>query len=232
MWRQHLGLYIASAIAILAVAASLWLLNQTQGDAAAERRLAEQNAGYTPPPIPSAEGVAEDVGPTRTDTLSDAPQLDPYNSDPTEEGLRRAAIALEEYQNFTMDRIDTYTLKVRDTSWCTFFVSWVANEAGTPVREPQWSVGNSRVLSEILTESGTYFSRDEVLAQGIEPRPGDFIIYSRGSFNERLGHADIVLSVTGDGRADLVGKNGKALGLKADYPYREHAGFLGIGRPE
>jgi hypothetical protein len=159
-------------------------------------------------------------------------------------GAKRAEIALQEYRKNVIEvprgcncgvEIDKYT-EGNPAQWCTMFASWVAKEAGSPLideRSGAWRFLNSRLFTEHLKLHGTFYSREEIAANNIQPRVGDFIIFWRGNVEDNLGHIDVVVNVTGDGRADLVGGNIRdRVEFRGDFPYAENYGFLGIGRPE
>lgn len=159
-------------------------------------------------------------------------------------GYKRAEIALAEYNKNVTEtvrgcncgpEIDKYN-EDSPVQWCTTFASWVAREAGSPVVDPvtgSQKIINSKVFAEYLKQSGTFYSREEVVAQDIQPRIGDFIISYRGDYEDNIGHIDIVVGDSKDGRADLVGGNIRdRIAYRKDFPYRDYHGFLGIARPE
>lgn len=159
-------------------------------------------------------------------------------------GYKRAEIALAEYRKNVVEtvrgcncgpEIDKYN-EGSPVQWCATFASWVAREAGTPVVDPKtgsWKIVNSQVFAEHLKQNGTFYSREEVIAQNIQPRIGDFIISYRGDYDDNIGHIDIVVGESKDGRADLIGGNIRdRVAYRKDFPYRDYHGFLGIARPE
>lgn len=159
-------------------------------------------------------------------------------------GAKRAEIALTEYRKNVIEvprgcncgpEIDKYT-EGNPAQWCTMFASWVAYTAGSPLiddRSGAWRFLNSRFFTENIKAHGTFYSREEIVANNIQPRIGDFIIFWRGNVEDNLGHIDVVVGITGDGRADLVGGNIRdRVEFRGDFPYRDNYGFLGIGRPE
>lgn len=170
---------------------------------------------------------------------------DPQDYNAEQAGIKRAEIALAEYRKNVYEQpsgsnsgpeIDKYT-GGNPTQWCTLFVSWVAKEAGTPVwfkGTNSWRVVNSRDFANILEETGTWYDREEVIEKGLEPRPGDFIVYWRGDFESRLGHVDIVVDTSDTkGLASTVGGNlNERVAYRENYPYLQNYGFLGFGRPE
>lgn len=160
-------------------------------------------------------------------------------------GLKRAEVALQEYHKGVVEPtpgcncgpdIDKYT-ESTPAQWCAMFVSWVTREAGAPMydeRTKSWRFMNSRLLIEYLKLNGTWYSREEVIANNLKPRLGDFVFFYRGELEENLGHVDVVVDVSGAaGTAGLIGGNIRDRVLyRENFPYQEHYGFLGFGRPE
>ncbi len=159
-------------------------------------------------------------------------------------GEKRAQIALGEFNKNVIEsergcncgpEIDKYN-QGTPTQWCTTFASWVANEAGNPIIDQKtglWKITNSHVFTDHLKQYGTFYTREEVINNNIEPKLGDFVIFYRGNYEDKLGHVDIVVGEGKDGRADLVGGNIRdRITYKKDFPFRDYYGFLGIGRPE
>lgn len=160
-------------------------------------------------------------------------------------GLKRAEIALQEYGKRVNEatpgcncgpEVDKYT-ESTPAQWCTMFVSWVTKEAGAPMydeRTKSWRFANSRLLIDYLKLTGTWYSREEAIAKNLQPRVGDFVFFYRGELEENLGHVDVVVDVGGvPGTAGLIGGNIRDRVLyRENFPYQEHYGFLGFGRPE
>lgn len=170
---------------------------------------------------------------------------DPEQRTAEQIGIKRAHIALSEYQKNVHEQpsgsnsgpeIDKYT-DSNPTQWCTLFASWVTEEAGSPVwleRTQSTRIVNSRDFANYLMENGTWYDRERVIEEKLEPRAGDFIVYWRGNFESRLGHVDVVVNTDGPrGTADLVGGNlNERVQLRENFPYLQNYGFLGFGRPE
>lgn len=162
-----------------------------------------------------------------------------------ENGLRRAEIALEEYKKDVVEvprgcncgpEVDKYT-EGNPGQWCTMFASWIANQAGTPLLDPRngsWRYSNSRLFTEHLKQFGTFYSRKQMLDQGVRPQIGDFVIFWRGNLEDNLGHIDVVVNTGNhDGSAGLVGGNIRdRIVYRENFPYLDHYGLLGFGRPE
>lgn len=179
-----------------------------------------------------------------------APHLAAMPDDPAKRsaeqiGIKRAGIALDEYEKNVYEQpsgsnsgpeIDKYT-GGNPTQWCALFVTWVTEQAGSPVwheRTQSTRIVNSRDLANYFMENGTWYDREQVINEKLEPRTGDFIIYWRGDFESNLGHVDIVVNTDGPrGTADLVGGNlNERVQLRENFPYLQNYGFLGFGRPE
>ena len=159
-------------------------------------------------------------------------------------GLKRAEVALAEYRKDIVEspkgcncgpEIDKYT-EGYNAQWCTMFASWVANEAGSPLyneKTKSWRLINSRDFAANLEKNGTWYTREEVLEKGLQPKIGDFVVFWRGDFEDNLGHVDVVVDL-GDkpGFAGLVGGNLDGRVKYRYFPYLQYYGFLGFGRPE
>ena len=159
-------------------------------------------------------------------------------------GLKRAEVALAEYRKDIVEspkgcncgpEIDKYT-EGYHAQWCTMFASWVANEAGSPLyneKTKSWRLINSRDFAANLEKNGTWYTREEVLEKGLQPKIGDFVVFWRGDFEDNLGHVDVVVDLSDKpGFAGLVGGNLDGRVKYRDFPYFQYYGFLGFGRPE
>ncbi len=159
-------------------------------------------------------------------------------------GLKRAEIALAEYRKGIVEtplgcncgsEIEKYT-EGYHAQWCTMFASWVANEAGSPLvneKTNSWRLINSRDFATNLEKFGTWYSREEVIEKGLQPKVGDFVVFWRGNFEDNLGHVDVVIDVGGNpGTAGLVGGNLDGRVKYRNFSYLQHYGFFGFGRPE
>lgn len=168
-----------------------------------------------------------------------------HNQKPPEYfGLKRAEIALQEYALGGVEsqrgcncgpQIDKYT-EGNPGQWCTSFASWVANQAGSPLideRTKSWRFSNSRLFTEHLKTHGTFYTREQIIQQNIQPKVGDFVVFWRGNVEDNLGHIDVVVSVNPDGSANLIGGNIRdRIVYREHLPYLNYYGFLGFGRPE
>ncbi len=158
-------------------------------------------------------------------------------------GLKRGALALREYRKNIVEQpagcncgpaIDNYTEGHR-APWAPMFASWVAKEAGTPMynnRTGSWRFDNSRAIADYLEKNGSWYYREQVLQKNLRPQVGDFVIFWRGEYEENLGHVDIVTDIGENETVGLVGGNiADKIEYREDFPYLQHHGFLGFGRP-
>lgn len=169
-----------------------------------------------------------------------APQL------PKDYGVMRAQIALAEYKKGVHEAtkgcncgpdVDKYTLGLRQ-QWCAMFTSWVLKEAGSPLsnktNDDSWRIKQARDIATWLDKNGTWYSKEDVIAQNLSPQIGDVMVFWRGDFEGELGHADIVVGIDSSkpGYASLVGGNlNDQVTLRQSYFFKDHYGFLGFGRP-
>lgn len=108
---------------------------------------------------------------------------------------RVVQIATEEYNKgirASNDDHHLYTLG-RDEAWCADFVSWVYNEAGSPLRDPpaNWQIPAVSTMLSLARERGEFYSKES----GYQPQPGDIAIYKNGVLRFR-SHVNIVTSST------------------------------------
>lgn len=182
-----------------------------------------------------------------TDTYAAAvvqPQAD-TNVPTADYGIRRAKITLSEYSKGVSETtkgcncgpdIDKYT-ENSPAQWCTMFASWVTNQAGSPVVDRvsrSWKISNSRLFETALQQQGTFYSKADVISKNLQPKLGDFIIFSRGGDDSGLGHVAIVVDIDeSKNEVGMISGNFRdRIAYQRDYPYLENDGFLGFGRPE
>jgi hypothetical protein len=159
-------------------------------------------------------------------------------------GVRRAEIAIKEYRKGVAEstvgcncgpEVDVYTEGLH-SQWCTMFASWVAKEAGSPLynqKAKSWKTLNSQDFAANLKENGTWYSREEILKNGLEPEIGDYLIYWRGGQDESLGHVDIVVEPSEKtGHTGTIGGNLNARIKYRKLAFKDNYGLLGFGRPE
>ncbi len=109
--------------------------------------------------------------------------------------------------------------------WCADFVSWIMNEAGVPLRNPNsgsWRIPGTYTLREYYQAEGKFKPGDS----GYQPKIGDVMLYDNPSpFGQ---HTNIVLK-NDHGVVTTVGGNEPG-GIRV---YTHHqpdgAGFVGYG---
>lgn len=110
--------------------------------------------------------------------------------------------------------------------WCADFVSWVLNEAGQPLINPNsgsWRIPGVYTLQEYYQAAGRFAEPDRY-----RPRPGDVVMYTDGS---PLGlHTNFVVAVDDNG-ITTVGGNEEGKIRVHTLDDAEIAGILGYGRP-
>ncbi|MFV8054339.1 CHAP domain-containing protein [Mycobacterium sp. 48b] len=109
--------------------------------------------------------------------------------------------------------------------WCADFVSWVLNEAGRPLSNPNsgtWRIPGVYTLQEYYQAAGRFAGPDEY-----RPRTGDVVMYADGS---PLGlHTNFVV-VVDDNAITTVGGNEEG-GIRVHtLDEAEIAGIFGYGR--
>ncbi|CRZ16566.1 CHAP domain-containing protein [Mycolicibacterium neworleansense] len=112
-----------------------------------------------------------------------------------------------------------------DEPWCADFVSWVLNEAGQPLSNPNsggWRIPGVYTLQEYYQGAGRFAEPG-----AYRPRSGDVVMYADGS---PLGlHANFVVAVD-DTAITTVGGNEEG-GIRVHtLDDAEIAGILGYGR--
>lgn len=109
-----------------------------------------------------------------------------------------------------------------DEAWCANFVTWVMNQAGAPLENPNsgsWRIPGVYTLTEYYQDHGRFRAADS----GYEPKPGDVMLYSDKSFFRQ--HTNIVLAYD-DGRVTTVG--GNEWGGHVRVNEFEIAGYVGL----
>ncbi len=109
--------------------------------------------------------------------------------------------------------------------WCADFVSWVLNEAGLPLSNPNsghWRIPGVYTLQEYYQGAGRFSDPG-----GYRPRTGDVVMYADGS---PLGlHTNFVVTVD-DNAMTTVGGNEEG-GIRVHtLDDAETAGIIGYGR--
>lgn len=108
--------------------------------------------------------------------------------------------------------------------WCADFVSWVLNEAGQPLSNPNsghWRIPGVYTLQEYFQASGRFAPAD-----GYRPQTGDVAMYAEGS---PLGlHTNFVVAVDGDAITTVGGNEEGGIRVHT-LDDDEIAGIVGYG---
>lgn len=109
--------------------------------------------------------------------------------------------------------------------WCADFVSWVLNEAGRPLTNPNsggWRIPGVYTLQEYYQAAGLFAAPD-----GYLPHTGDVVMYAEGS---PLGlHTNFVVAVDGNAITTVGGNEEGGIRVHT-LDDAETAGILGYGR--
>ncbi|WKG04279.1 CHAP domain-containing protein [Mycolicibacterium sp. HK-90] len=109
--------------------------------------------------------------------------------------------------------------------WCADFVSWVLNEAGQPLANPNsghWRIPGVYTLQEYYQAAGQFAGPDDY-----RPDTGDVVMYADGS---PLGlHANFVLAVEGNAITTVGGNEPGGIRVHT-LDDAEIAGIVGYGR--
>jgi CHAP domain len=107
--------------------------------------------------------------------------------------------------------------------WCADFVSWVMNQAGTPLENP--NSGSWRIPG-VYTMQQYYQSVGRFEPPGFQPRPGDVVLW--GEHSPMGLHANVVVAVDGT-TLTTVGGNEGGIRVRTTYVGPD-TGLLGYGR--
>ena len=148
------------------------------------------------------------------------PQLDPAALDPAQ---ARVVDVLQ--AQYDAQPGGSHFSEGVEEPWCADFVSWVLNEAGRPLSNPNsgnWRIPGVYTLREYYQAAGRFAAPDSY-----RPRTGDVALYADGS---PLGlHANFVVAVD-DNAMTTVGGNEEG-GIRVHtLDDAEIAGILGYGR--
>lgn len=121
---------------------------------------------------------------------------------------------------------DKYT-GASNEPWCADFVSWVLNESGVPLVNPNsgsWRIPGTFTLREFYQSTGRFRSAES----GYRPRPGDVAIYDNpGFFGE---HTNIVVSGDMQSLRTVGGNEPGGIRLYTDTQVTS-SGLVGFGVP-
>lgn len=109
--------------------------------------------------------------------------------------------------------------------WCADFVSWVYNEAGVPLRNPNsgsWRIPGTYTLREYYESAGRFVGSQEQY----EPKIGDVMLYDNpSSFGQ---HTNIVIAYDGN-TVTTIGGNELGRIRISEHTGHNSAGFVGYG---
>lgn len=111
--------------------------------------------------------------------------------------------------------------------WCADFVSWVLNQAGEPLRNPNsggWRIPGTMTLLDALHTAGVWHP----ITSDLSPRPADIVLYEHSDpFGQ---HTNFVLGLT-DGQLTTIGGNEGARDITISrHRLDAKLGVLGYGR--
>jgi cell wall-associated NlpC family hydrolase len=103
--------------------------------------------------------------------------------------------------------------------WCSYFVSWVGAQAGTPLGNGGRGEGWVPAVQRQLSGTGAY-----VEATAGTGRPGDLVFFDRDR-DGTLDHIGLVEQVDADGRVHTIEGNSSDAVRRRDYRPDEIAGY-------
>lgn len=109
--------------------------------------------------------------------------------------------------------------------WCADFVSWVYNQAGVPLKNPNsgsWRIPGTYTLREYYEAEGKF----QPASTGYVPKVGDIMLYDNPSpFGQ---HTNFVIAVN-DGTITTIGGNEPGGIRIVEHTNPDTVGFLGFG---
>lgn len=112
-----------------------------------------------------------------------------------------------------------------DEPWCADFVSWIMNEAGQPLQNPNsgsWRIPGTYTLRDYYESAGRFKSADS----GYSPHVGDIMLYDNPSpFGQ---HTNIVIK-NDNGIVTTIGGNEPGGIRVVTHDRADKAGFVGYG---
>lgn len=121
--------------------------------------------------------------------------------------------------------------------WCADFVSWVYRSAGAPFTggaSGGWRIASVSGLRSWFMAKGIYITRQDMVAKGSTPQPGDMIVFLNSSGD--TVHTGIVDTVAGDTIKTIEGNTGTSFTDNGDgvgshtYKWKTDAKIGGFGR--
>ena len=95
----------------------------------------------------------------------------------------------------------------RSEEWCADFVSWIFNQAGDSLSQPNWSISSVETIANIQNPNFTIHNQGTPYT----PQPGDIVIYYNTT--EGYYHVNLVVAVGGNSITLIGGDQGGAKGL-------------------
>lgn len=157
---------------------------------------------------------------SQSNTLTAFPEVATASlSDSQKEVLR---LLKEEYK--TQPAGTKYSAGVSE-AWCADFVSWIFNEAGVPLSNPNsgyWRIPGTFTLRDYYEQAGRFKAANS----GYSPKVGDIMLYDNPSpFGQ---HTNIVIENT-NGVITTIGGNEPG-GIRIfKHTTKDDAGFIGYG---
>lgn len=118
-------------------------------------------------------------------------------------------------------RIATYRTATSGSGvgpWCSYFVSWVAAQAGTPLGASGAGEGYVPYMRDWLVGQGRYAPNT------VTPRPGDLVLFDRNG-DGTLDHIGLVEAVDANGRVHTIEGNSSDSVRRRDYDPSAIAGY-------
>lgn len=143
------------------------------------------------------------------------------------------ALAEQEYRRSPMGYDKTvmkYTEGFKE-SWCADFISWVFNEAGTPLVHPDtgyWRIPGVQTLAAYYQQEDAYHE----IGNGYKPKLGDVAFYfGETPDGDSAEHVAMVLEVRGDTLVTIGGNEGdrSILQVRYDKLQKDTKGLTAIG---
>ena len=95
----------------------------------------------------------------------------------------------------------------RSEEWCADFISWIFNQAGDSLSQPNWSISSVETIANIQNPNFTIHNQGTPYT----PQPGDIVIHYNTT--EGYYHINLVVAVGGNSITLIGGDQGGAKGL-------------------
>jgi hypothetical protein len=104
--------------------------------------------------------------------------------------------------------------------WCAYFVSWLCQQAGTPIGPEGKGFGYVPNIEAWGKQTGRYFASGDQ-----RPQAGDIVIFDYGH-DGTADHTGVVERVDGDGRVHTIEGNTSDQVARRDYSPSQIAGYV------